>query len=87
MIQLKNYMEEVVLSYIEEVIEDIDMCKCEKCIMDIEAIALNSLPSKYTVTEQGELFSKVDTLKEQFNVDVIAAIIKAAITVKNNPHH
>lgn len=84
---LKNYMEEVVFSLIEEILEDINMCKCEKCLLDIAAIALNDLPPKYVVTEQGELFSKVSILKNQFEVDVIAAITKAAVLVKRNPKH
>lgn len=87
MAQIKNYMEEVVFSVIEEVLDDINMCKCDKCLMDIAAIALNDLPPKYVVTEQGELFSKLNLLKQQFEVDVIAAITKAAVLVKRNPKH
>jgi len=87
MIQLKNFMEEVVFSMIPGVIEKMPVCKCEKCQMDIAAIALNNLPSKYVVTEQGQLYSKVDTLKTQFEVDVISAITKAAVIVGRNPQH
>jgi len=87
MVLLKNYMEEVVLSVIEGVLEDINVCKCEKCITDIAAIALNDLPAKYVVSEQGELYSKVNILKQQFEVDVISAITKAAVLVKRNPKH
>jgi competence protein ComFB len=87
MIQLKNFMEEVVFSLIPDVIEDMPICKCDKCKMDIAAIALNILPSKYVVTEQGQLYSKVDTLKTQFEVDVVSAITKAAVIVSKNPQH
>jgi competence protein ComFB len=84
---LKNYMEEFVFNQMAEVLDDINMCKCEKCIMDIAAIALNDLPPKYIVTKKGELFSKVDSLRQQFEVDIIAAITKAAVIVKRNPRH
>ena len=87
MAQLKNYMEEVVFNLIYEVLDDINMCKCEKCVYDIAALALNDLPPKYIVTEKGELYSKVNTLKQQFEVDVIAAITKAAVIVKRKPRH
>ncbi len=87
MAQLKNFMEDVVLSLMQDILEDIDVCKCDKCFMDIAAIALNSLPPKYIVTEKGELYSKVETLKQQFEVDIIAAITKAAVLVKRNPRH
>lgn len=84
---IKNYMEEIVFKQIKDVLKDIEICTCEKCTMDIAALALNNLPPKYVVTEKGELYSKIDTLKQQFEVDVIAAITKAAVTVKRNPRH
>ncbi|MFZ5989583.1 MAG: late competence development ComFB family protein [Bacillota bacterium] len=85
--QIKNYMEEIVFSLMKEVLEDINVCNCEKCIMDIAAIALNDLPPKYIVSEKGELFSKINSLKQQFEVDVISAVTKAAVLVKRNPRH
>jgi len=85
--QLKNYMEEIVFTMMKKVLMDMDVCTCEKCCLDIAAIALNRLPPKYIVTEKGELYSKANTLIQQFEVDVIAAITKAAIKVKENPRH
>jgi len=84
---IKNYMEEIVFNLINEVLEDINVCKCGKCTMDIAAIALNDLPPKYIVTEKGELYSKINALRQQFEVDVIAAITKAAVLVKRKPRH
>jgi competence protein ComFB len=80
-------MEEVVFSLMKEVLCDINVCSCEKCKMDIAAIALNDLPPKYIVTDKGELYSKVNSLKQQFEVDVISALTKAAVMVKRNPRH
>jgi competence protein ComFB len=85
--QIKNYMEEVVFSIMQEVIGDINVCTCEKCMLDIAALALNDLPPKYIVTEKGELYSKVNALKQQFEVDVISAVTKAAVLVKRHPRH
>ena len=87
MYKLKNYMEEIVQEYLDDVIADIDMCKCEKCRLDIVAIALNNLPSKYIVSEKGELFSKLNTFIIQFEVDAVAAITKAALIVKEKTLH
>jgi len=84
---MKNYMEEVVDSQLDEVLRNMDMCKCEKCRMDITAITLNSLPPKYIVSEIGELYSKANSLIRQFEVDVTAAIAKAAVIVKMKPRH
>lgn len=87
MYKLKNYMEDLVLKKTDEISNSMDVCKCEKCRLDIAAIALNSLPSKYVVTEKGELYAKINELEHQFEVDVETAIIKAAVIVGKNPKH
>lgn len=86
-LNIKNYMEEVVYMLIDDILNDLNFCRCKKCTMDIAAIALNQLPPKYIVTEKGELYSKISTLKQQFEVDVISAITKAAVLVKRSPRH
>lgn len=87
MYKLKNYMEELVIKKTDELLKLMNICKCEKCRLDIIAIALNSLPSKYVVTDKGELFTKVREMEQQFEVDVEAEIIKAAVFVSKNPRH
>jgi competence protein ComFB len=87
MLSMRNYMEVIVMSTMDDILKDINMCKCEKCKLDIAAKALNDLPPQYIVTEKGEIYSKIKNLKAQFEVDVIAAITKAAILVKRNPMH
>jgi competence protein ComFB len=85
--QIKNYMEEMVFNQMKDVLDDINVCTCEKCLLDIAAIALNDLPPKYIVSEKGELYSKISSLKQQFEVDIISAITKAAVLVKRKPRH
>lgn len=85
--QIKNYMEEIVFNQMKDVLTDINMCKCEKCLLDVAAIALNDLPPKYVVTEKGELYTKINALGQQFEVNVVTAITKAAILVKRRPRH
>lgn len=87
MYKLKNYMEDIVISTAESILKLLNICKCEKCRLDIIALALNDLPPKYIVTEKGELYSKLNELENQFGVDVQAAIIKAALIVGKNPKH
>jgi len=84
---MKNYMEEIVLNTMDEILKDIKMCTCDRCRYDIAAKALNDLPPQYIVTRKGEIYSKINNLKTQFEVDVISAITKAAIIVKRNPNH
>ena len=87
MYKLKNYMEDLVIKRTDEILKSMDVCKCDKCKLDIIALALNSLPSKYVVSAKGELYAKVSELEQQFDIDVETAIIKAAFFVNENPRH
>lgn len=85
--KIKNYMEDLIWGNVDSVLKDIHMCTCDQCKLDVVAIALNSLPPKYVVTQQGELYTKVSSLQQQFEVDIYAAITKAAVIVKRYPRH
>lgn len=87
MYKLKNFMEEVVNKKTDTLLNIMNICKCEKCKLDIMAIALNDLPAKYVVTDTGELYTKLRELEQQFEVDVETAIVKAAIFVSKSPKH
>lgn len=84
----KNYMEEVVESTLEEILAHRDdICKCDRCKMDIKALALNHLPPKYVVTDKGYVYTKVNELESQFKADVTVAVTNAMKVVRNNPRH
>lgn len=81
-------MERVVRDALDEVlIYNKEVCQCEECQVDIMAIALNNLPPKYVGTRIGEVYSKLNTLSNQFNTDAYREITKAIEIVKNKPHH
>lgn len=84
---LKNYMEDVVFSLLDELIKEKNACACERCKYDIAAIALNNLPPKYVVTESGEVYAKTQLLNQQFRTNAVVEILKAIEVVRNNPHH
>ncbi|MDR1531943.1 MAG: late competence development ComFB family protein [Clostridiales bacterium] len=84
---IKNYMEDCVSDVLPAILDEINACKCEACQYDITAIALNSLPPKYVVSHKGELYTKLSKLQQQFDVDIVAAITKAAVIVGRYPRH
>ncbi|WIF94524.1 late competence development ComFB family protein [Caminicella sporogenes] len=85
---LKNYMEVVIDRILPELLSGFeDICKCEKCQMDIKAIALNNLKPHYIVSEKGRLYEKVYEMDMQFCVDVMKALINAIDIVSKNPRH
>ena len=89
MYSLKNFSETEVSNRLNTILKGYDnICKCEKCKLDIEALALNSLSTKYTVSEQGELYTSVlSEISKQETVDVTTAIIRAIDIVSANPRH
>lgn len=85
---LRNYMEDAIDHFMPSVLEKYpDICKCEKCTLDIKAIALNGLKPMYTVTTNGSIFLKINELNNQFKIDIINEIMKAIEIVSKNPKH
>ncbi len=86
--ELYNEMEAIVFSMVDDIIaRDPHISKCEKCRLDVVALALNYLPPRYTVSAKGQVYSKVDTLNQQFGTDVVSAITKAMVKVASRPQH
>jgi competence protein ComFB len=83
-----NYMEDIVFDASERLFSEAsDICKCEKCKLDVVALALNRLSPKYVVTQRGRVYTKLDTLALQSKADVVKEITKALEIVKKNPRH
>ena len=89
MYHLKNFSEIEVNNLLDKMLKKYDnICKCEKCKLDIKALALNSLTAKYTVSEQGEIYtSALAEINKQEIIDVTTAITKAIEIVSANPKH
>ncbi|MBL4935684.1 late competence development ComFB family protein [Clostridium sp. YIM B02515] len=88
MYHLKNYMEILVDEILPGMlVKENTICKCERCIMDIKAIALNRLPAKYIVSDIGEIYRRYDELGKQLEIDVMEAIMRAIELVKLYPKH
>lgn len=85
--ELKNCMEDAVERYVDDIMEELDMCTCNKCRYDVMAIALNNLSPQYTVTEEGALYNKVKSMEVQFDTRVIAEVTKAAKVVMKDARH
>ena len=84
---LINIMEKLVLEKLEEMLQHENCCKCERCVEDMTAKALNKLPAKYVSTHNGELFSKLDSTVRQNSVDINVAIAEAIDCISKNPSH
>jgi len=87
-----NYPEVAVKSLLDDVLDNYankypDICRCERCRDDIMALALNSLPVKYVVTDQGTIITRTVYELIGGKVQVIAAITAAIQKVQKNLKH
>lgn len=86
--KLYNYMEEVVKDTLEKLLsKKQDICKCQKCKLDMMAHALNRLPPKYVVSDKGIVFTKLQEVEIQFRADVTKELTRAIEHVSKNPQH
>lgn len=80
---LINVTEYAVNKRINEAFAKFKCCKCDRCMKDVAAIALNKLPTKYMVIEE----DRIDQVVEENATDVIPALVAAVMAVKTNPRH
>lgn len=84
---LRNLTEDIVTEELDSLIDLLDVCKCDRCRLDIASYALNRLPPKYVCTTQGTLMSKLSIIDSDFKIRVATEISKGAEIVKRNPRH
>ena len=84
---LVNIMEKIVAEKLEVMLAERECCKCDRCIEDMTALALNHLPAKYVSSHNGELFSKLDSTMRQNSVDINVAVTNAIDCVSARPSH
>lgn len=82
-----NVMEEIVKYNALPLMESLGVCTCQHCVNDVIALSLNQMPPRYVVTEKGTLFTKASAYESQHSVDILSAIAKACMQVKNSPRH
>ena len=86
--EIYNYMEKAVETVIDQLLPGRkDVCKCEKCRLDIKAWALNRLPSRYVVSNKGFLYTKLEEVNLQFRTDIVREVTKAIGYIKAHPRH
>lgn len=84
----RNTMEDIVAEEVTGILKnEKKMCKCTRCVNDICAIVLNSIPSHYVTSEVGQLYDRAGFLDITKLTNLTNNIFKAIDKVKNNPAH
>lgn len=83
----KNYMEELVVNYYNDVAPRAGVCTCDVCTKDILSYTLNQLSAKYVTSEEGKDYAETSCYDPQFETKIMGALNKAIETVGKNPRH
>ncbi|MPW27342.1 competence protein ComFB [Alkalibaculum sp. M08DMB] len=87
-LHLRNFTEILVDETLDRLWDEMgEICKCKRCRFDTKAIALNNLKPNYTVTEQGEIYTKLNNFRNQVQVDLIKEVLNATFIVKSRCSH
>ena len=84
---MHNYMEDMLREKLMHTMKVLRSCQCERCQLDVLAIALNALPAAYAVTEKDDSAGRIKDLRREYEVKVTATLIKAIQQVKSAPRH
>ena len=84
---LRNEAEDIVKEVLEKELDaDNEICKCQDCVLDIVAFALNNIKPVYKTSLSGSLYAK--NVRNTEYIDAAKDAVKYAIDiVKKNPSH
>jgi competence protein ComFB len=86
---LVNEAERLVLDELERQLQEDSegtICKCEECVLDMAAYALNNVPPAYRASLKGKLYAQ--SMDRSVYADTVKkAVEKAVSVVSKNPGH
>lgn len=86
---LKNESEKHVLEELERQLNAFkgEICRCNDCIVDMAAMALNNVRPLYRYSLLGTIYAKDAMSDEVYAQSVHEAVWEALIKIKKNPSH
>ncbi|BDF72398.1 hypothetical protein CE91St41_33800 [Oscillospiraceae bacterium] len=82
-----NVMQALVEEKAQRYIDMFGLCTCPRCVADVKALALTSLPPKYVILERQALSPMLRVYESRYNTALIAQILAACKAVMDNPRH
>jgi competence protein ComFB len=86
---LTNEAEKLVFEELERQLgkETSDICKCNDCVVDMAAIALNSVKPMYRYSLLGSMYAAQAMSEDYYANSVRKAVTQAIAKVRKNPSH
>lgn len=81
-----NLTKDLAEELLSSVMKKLDLEETKQNSDDVLALALNYLPAKYVTTDEGKQYAKlIEVYRIQYESDVITALTKACLKVKDKP--
>jgi competence protein ComFB len=86
---LKNEAEKMVIHELEIQLanQPESLCRCNECVVDMAAIALNTVKPLYRFSLLGSLYAAQAMNEQSYADSVQKAVSQAIVKVKRNPSH
>ena len=86
---LENESEKIVLAEIERQLNSLPdyICTCRECVLDVAALALNSIKPLYRVTLMGKIYTSMAMDEKNYANNIRNVVFKAIEKVHKNPYH
>jgi competence protein ComFB len=86
---LKNEAERLVINEMENQLETFSepICKCNDCILDMAAMALNSVKPLYRVSLLGSLYAATAMDEENYATEIREGVFAAIERIRKFPSH
>jgi len=86
---LKNEAENLVIKDLGRQLDAFPdpICRCNDCILDMAAMALNSVKPLYRVSLLGKLYTETAMDEKAYGTSVREAVFNAIEKVRKNPSH
>lgn len=82
-----NVTQALVEDKADKYIKMFGLCTCNRCRIDVIALALSNLPAKYVVAKPHELIPRLSMYEQKYNAAVVTQVMSACRKVLERPHH
>ena len=82
-----NVTQALVEDKADKYIKMFGLCGCNRCRIDVIALALSNLPAKYVVAKPHELIPRLSMYEQKYNAAVVTQVMGACRKVLDRPHH
>ncbi|MBR3570597.1 MAG: late competence development ComFB family protein [Oscillibacter sp.] len=82
-----NLTQALVEEKADKLMKQFGMCTCNRCKVDVTAIALSNLPAKYVAMQNRDILPLLSMYEERYSAAVTVQVMSACRMVMKRPHH